>query len=69
MQGARRRLENRFRNVVLVPAIQILDVEVELAFLHKRLQELFDQFRLQIADSRNLETPPCRQGMAGPKDQ
>ena len=54
MQRARGRLENRFRDVMLIAAVQILDVQIEPAFLHERLQELFDQFRLQIADARRL---------------
>ena len=54
-QRPRRRLEDRLRNVMLIPAVQILDVQVELAFLHERLQELLDQFRLQIPDPRHLE--------------
>ena len=50
----RGRLENRFRNVVLIAAVQILDVQIEPAFLHERLQELLDQFRLQIANRASL---------------
>ena len=54
-QSPRRRLEDRLRNVMLIPAVQILDVQVEFAFLHECLQELLDQFRLQIPDPRHLE--------------
>ena len=55
VQRPRRRFENRFRNVVLISAVQILDVQIESAFLHERLQELFNQLRLQIANPRRLE--------------
>ena len=54
-EGLRGRLENRFRDVMLIPAVQILNMQVEFAFLHKRLHEFFNQFRLQIADSRDAE--------------
>src|SRR5438270_11585073 len=37
VQRARGRLENGFCDVMLVPAVQIFDVEIETAFLHKCL--------------------------------
>ena len=55
MQCPRRGLENRFCDMVLISTIQILDVQIKPAFLHERLQEFFDQLRLQVADPCCLE--------------
>src|SRR5688572_15463333 len=40
---------------MLVPAIQVFDMQVEFALLNEGFQELFDQFRLQIADAWDLK--------------
>ena len=50
-----RRFENRLRNVMLIPPIQALDMQIESAFLNKRLQEFFNQFGLKIADAGCFE--------------
>ena len=55
MQCPRRRLEDGFCNMVLVPTIQVFHVKVKPPFLYERLQEFFHQFRLQITDPRCLE--------------
>src|SRR5262249_33132805 len=55
MQSSRSRLENRFRDVVLIPAVQILDVQIESAFLHEGFQKLLNQLCLKVADARRLE--------------
>src|SRR5262245_39920915 len=49
------RFENRLRNVVLIPTIQIFNVQIEASFLNERLQEFLNQLRLQIPDARRLE--------------
>ena len=49
-QSPRCRFEDCLCNVMLIPSVQILDVQVEFAFLHERLQELLNQFGLQIPD-------------------
>jgi hypothetical protein len=46
VQSAGGGLENRLRDVVLVAAVQVLDVEIESSFLDEGLQKFFDQFRL-----------------------
>src|SRR5215467_5170622 len=55
VQCTRGCFEDCFRNVMLVASVQILDVEIETAFLHKCFQEFFDKLRLQIADSCRFE--------------
>src|SRR5437773_298534 len=45
------RLKNGFGDVMLIAAVQILDVEVEAPLLNERLQKLFNQFRLEIPDA------------------
>ena len=40
---------------MLVSSVEILYVEVEFAFLDQRLQELLNQLRLKVPDSRHLE--------------
>ena len=53
-----RRFKNGFSDVVLIAAVQILDVEIEAPLLNERLQKLFDQFRLEIADAWSFELRP-----------
>ena len=55
MQSARRRFENGFRDVVLVAAVQVFDMEIEPAFLNEGLKEFLDQLRLKIPDARGFE--------------
>ena len=55
MQCTCSRLEHRFRYVVLIAAVKIFDVQIEAAFLHEGFKELFDQFRLEIANARRFE--------------
>jgi hypothetical protein len=52
VQRARRRFKYGFRDVVLIAAINVLDVQIEAALLDECLKELFNQFRLHVADSR-----------------
>ena len=51
MQRPRGRLEHCFRNVVLVAAVQIFDMQIEAAFLDECLEEFLDQLCLQIANA------------------
>ena len=55
MQSPRGRLEHRLRNVVLVTAVQIFDVQVEAPFLYECFEELLDQLRLEIANAGRFE--------------
>src|SRR5438093_1165088 len=55
MERERGRFEDGFGNVVLIPAVQIFNVQIEAALLHRRLKKFFDQLRLKIADARGLE--------------
>jgi len=40
-----------FRDVVLIPAVPIFNVEVESALLHERFHKLFDQLGLKLSDA------------------
>src|ERR1051325_1960394 len=48
-------LQDGLGDVMLITAVEIFDMQIETAFLHKCLEELLNQFRLKIADSRRLE--------------
>ena len=55
VQRARRGFENRFRNMVLIPAVEVFNMKIEPAFLHKCFKEFFDQFRLKVANACRFE--------------
>src|SRR5262245_24317313 len=54
MQSPCRGLKNRFRNVVLISAIQVLHMQIEPSLLDERLQEFLDQFGLKVAYARRF---------------